>query len=691
MSVLLGEASARVALEGFGIPFVAQVTVPDHDSVAEAHAALGGGPVVLKVAGDVVLHKTEAGFVELDLATPDAALAAYDRLVDRAEGSGPFSIVMQEMVPAGLDVFVGLQRDETFGPLLIVGSGGTEVELWRDVARSVLPVEAKDVLALLESSRVGRVAAGFRGGPVYDLTGVAELAVALSQATLDGHVLDEVDLNPVRVLPDGRTIALDARLAARPVDGPAGGADRDRRPDPTAVIARLLAPTSVAVVGASDVASKPGAKVLAYLAKAGFPGSVHAVNPRGEPIGTVPTVASVEDLPVVPDVAVVAVPAERVVAAVGALGERGVPAAIVLSSGFAEVGPAGARLEQELVEVARRTGIRIVGPNTIGIVNAEGRASLTFSQALEATVRPGAVSMIAQSGAVSGSLVSRVLDAGRGFRHWVAVGNEADLGVADFVRALAADDGTGAIALYLEGTRDGADLRDALAAARAHGVPVVAFKAGRSEAGGVAVASHSGALAGSADAYAAVFARERVVAVGTVTQLLDVAQVLAVEPATAGRGVAVLTTSGGVGSIVVDELSERGMALADLAPATRSALQDALPAFAAAANPVDLTGQGTFVPGTVRRCLEALGADDAVDAIVVALTSVADPDAVRVAQEVLDGRPAGTPTLVTWLLAPPLAREGRRLLGEAGTVVFDEPADAVEALAALRSKLEEER
>jgi acyl-CoA synthetase (NDP forming) len=242
---------------------------------------------------------------------------------------------------------------------------------------------------------------------------------------------------------------------------------------------------------------------------------------------------------------------------------------------------------------------------------------------------------------------------------------------------------TRSIAVFLEGVADGGRFRHALQAARDAGVPVVVFKSGVTAAGQLALASHSGALAGSEAAYRAVLLQDGAIQVDEMTALLDVAWTLGTCPRPAGRRVALVTTSGGAGSATADLVSRQGLELASLTGSTVTGLTRVLPNFAKADNPLDVTAEGAFAEGTLREAIELIADDPAVDIVCVVLTSITGQDAVRVAREIADAAGRDTPTLVSWLVARSLAAEGMGLLAERGIRVFSEPARMMAAAAHL--------
>ena len=668
----MGETTTRAVLEPLGLPFVSSTAVGSTEK-AVATAIRLGWPVVLKAVSDEVLHKSDAGLVELGLVTPEQVRSAYRRLVGRAAGLGVTDarVVMQPMAPAGTDLFLGWVRDLTFGPIMAVGLGGVTVELFRDVAHGVAPLAATDVARMLASLTCAPLLTGYRGAPAVDTTQFCELAAAVSELAAAVLEIAELDLNPVRILADGSCRVLDARAVLQPTSSapsrPAS-ASPDLRP--------LLRPRSIAVVGASRDPSRPGGHLLTALREHGFTGPLYPVNPAAAEVSGLTAVTTLAAIPEPPDLACVALPAAASVEAVRECVRLNIPAVIVYASGFSESGGQGQDLDEELRSTVAGSRTVLCGPNTIGVVSAHHRMAATFSQALDGLdLRASGTCLIAQSGAVAGSLVSRELSDGYGIGDWVTVGNQSGLDVAEYLSYYARLNTTTSMALFLEGVPDGGRFRSALRAARSARLPVVVFKAGLTAAGQRAAISHSAALAGSEAAYRAVLEEEGAVQVTEMTALLEVAWVLGNSPRPAGRRVAVVTTSGGAGSAMADLVSKQDLVLASLTAPTKTELCRVLPAFANVGNPLDVTAEGTFTRGTLRRVMELIADDSQVDVVCVVLTSITGPEAVRVASEIAAvASPGRPPVLVCWLVARSLAAEGMALLAQRGIRVFTEPA-----------------
>lgn len=386
-------------------------------------------------------------------------------------------------------------------------------------------------------------------------------------------------------------------------------------------ISKLLSPGSVAVIGASADARKTSGRPVSYLQKHGFAGRIMPVNPKASMIGDLPCYPDVDALPEVPDVAIVLLGAERAHVAVKQLAERGCAAAIVLASGYTEVGEEGIRRQQLLKEAAG--SMRLLGPNTIGLVNLTDGIVLSPSGALEMDAFPvGSIGVVSQSGGILGSLLSRAAARGIGLSKLISTSNEADLEQSDFIDYLAEDPATSVIALYIETVRDTEKFRAACLKAARLGKPVVAFKIGRSEAGAQAAISHTGAMAGADSMYDALFKQVGVIRAKSFSDLLDIPAALATRRTLRGKRVAVLTSTGGAGTLVSDDLGAAGFETPPPDEATANALR-ALQTGSEAVldrNPIDVTLAG-LRPDLLRGAINALQASPTYDALVVIVGS----------------------------------------------------------------------
>ena len=382
-------------------------------------------------------------------------------------------------------------------------------------------------------------------------------------------------------------------------------------------ISRLMRPRSVAVIGASADVTKTAGRPVAYLLKHGFAGEVYPVNPKATEISGLPCYPTIASLPSVPDVGIVLLGAERAQQAVKELAEIGCAAAIVLASGYTEVGEEGARRQAELIQAAG--AMRILGPNTIGLVNITDRIVLSASGALEMDHFPsGAISLVSQSGGILGSLLSRAAARGIGLAKMISTSNEVDLELADFIDWLVDDEATRVIALYVETVRDTQKFRAAALRAAQAGKPIVAFKIGRSEAGAKAAISHTGALAGSDRMYDALFKQTGILRAQRFDELLDMPASLATGRILHGNRVAILTSTGGAGTLVSDALGVSGFETPPPDAQTAAKLRALQQGDHAALdrNPIDVTLAG-LQPELLKGAISAVLSSPTYDALIV--------------------------------------------------------------------------
>ncbi|MCP5367478.1 MAG: CoA-binding protein [Hyphomicrobiales bacterium] len=451
----------------------------------------------------------------------------------------------------------------------------------------------------------------------------------------------------------------------------------------------LFHPKSIAVIGASAGVSatgapKMGAAALNHLVDHGFPGAVHPVNPRHRELAGRPCYPRVGDIPGPVDLALILLPAADCVAALRDCAAKGVRAAIVFSSGFAEAGDAA--LQAELARVARDAGIRVCGPNTAGFVDLG--ANMVASISMVCAINPfrrGPVAFVTQSGALGGSMLGRGMEEGIGFSHWVATGNEADIDVAEYIDYLVDQDPVRVIALFLEGVRDGPAFLRACARAAAAGKPIVVYKTGVSEVAAAAAASHTGAMAGSDRVFDAVCRQQGLVRVDDVGDLFRVAQTFAwlEGKLPAGRRMGIVSASGGICGVAADECHRFGLDIPRLSGAAQDRIRAVVPAFAAVVNPIDVTGQirssATGYQDTVRIVLQ----QDEIDGVLLLVTMAGEPRASFYGREISRlARESGKPVVVAWTGALSVARQGYPMLRENRVPNFLTVREAVRAMAA---------
>lgn len=469
----------------------------------------------------------------------------------------------------------------------------------------------------------------------------------------------------------------DTVSAIRPArTGPAGPTDWGR----------VFRPRAVAVLGATGRPESPMARPLRWLADRGFAGEVYPVNPKYDELAGLRCYPALAEVPGPVDLVLALVPAAHAVDAVHQAGAVGAAAIVVFASGFAEVGPDGAALQERLVAAGRETGVRVLGPNCQGIVYGPARLFATFTAAAERPLEGSCgIAYVGQSGAVGGSVLDIAAERGLDLTAWVSTGNQADVDLAEIGAHLVRDPEISVLTVYAESIRDGAAYARLAAEAAEAGTALVVLRSGRSAAGRRAAVSHTGAMLGDDTAFTLVSRRYGVVLVDDVEELLAVATVLRAQPRPAGRRIAAVSTSGGAGILAADRCEGHGLALPELAPETQDKLSRLVPAFGALANPVDVTAQ------LFNRDERAFGevcsivcADPSVDALLVLLTMVTGDAAVDLAED-LAAAMAGSavPCAVVWLAGQDQTTGARAVLGAAGIPVFSSIAVAARVAGAL--------
>lgn len=656
-------------------------------SVADAQAAFEayGPPVVLKLADNSVLHKSDAGGVITNLVSETDVRAAYETIRARASlllggdvHEGVDVLIEPQLI--GVEVLVGIRRDPSLGSFVVFGAGGSFAEWIDDAAVAYGPVSEKAAAELINSSRVRQLLIGFRTSlPVGEasLRALRSLVASVSEIAARHPQLLELDLNPVIVGSDG-AVPVDARMVVANAESPPR---RVSRP----LTASLFEPKSIAVVGASRDPLKPGGRVLRYLRERGFAGEIHAVNPRAKTVQGVSAYPSLAAIPSRIDLVCIAVPSELVGKAIDDCADAGIPNAVVFSAGFGETGRSGLARGYALQRKLARPGVdlRVVGPNSNGVVSLEPPVYSAIGMAFEMTPAPaGAVALVTQSGAVGSALLSRGWDEGLGFSRWVSTGNESDITVDEYLDFLAFDDRTKIILLFLEGIRDGERFIAAAEACRREGKPLVAYKAGRSAVGRRTAGSHTGAIAGDDRLFDALLRKAGVVRVRTLRGLVDAGRVLSRYSLPCGAAVGIISMSGGVAAVLADECSTATLSLPSLPAEAELRLGSLLPAYCTITNPLDVTADAVARPELLAAAVEAMVECPAVDLVLVQLTTNAEPSASAIAKTLVGLSPV-KPVLVSRLGSPRLAHDAMDIYAKAGVPVFGTPEAMVEAARSL--------
>ena len=441
----------------------------------------------------------------------------------------------------------------------------------------------------------------------------------------------------------------------------------------------LFHPRSVALIGASTEQNKLSGRPFRFFREYGYAGNVYPVNPKYQEIAGVPCFAKLSDIPGEVDLAVITLPATAVPEALAECGTKGVKAAAIISSGFAEVGGEGVRLQDELQRIALENGIAVCGPNCSGFVYFSERVTATFSVGLDGGFpEAGPAAFISQSGALSSYILGAAKERGLAFRYWITTGNECVLSFTDYLQYVLEDPEVRLVLGYLEDARDGQAFQAAARRALTLDKPLIVLKAGRSEAGAKASVSHTGSLAGADEVYQAVFSQNGVLRADSLDELFDFALLAQAPRRPRGRRVQVVSISGAAGILMADVGSELGLEFSDLSPATKDELRKIMPPFASITNPMDVTAEAVARPGLLTQAAELILTDPNVDNLVMFFGIV--PGAHERLATGIAQVARGTDKLVmmTWFPLP--LADIWMSLARAGVPVFPEPARGIRAL-----------
>ena len=573
----LNEFEGATLLRQWEIPVIEGVLANDYSEAAMAANGLGF-PVALKICSEAVPHKTERGGVVLNIKNASALSKAVRELKNKFSDI-PHALLVQKMARPGTELILGVRRDPVFGPVVLAGIGGIFTEIFRDTAIDLAPVDEKAALAMLRRLKGITLLDGYRGQEPLDIVAISRATSALSRLIAERPDILEIDVNPFIAYPDG-AVAVDAlvRLDSSP------SAPIRKRPDPTTV-APFFNPSSMAVIGASRSPGKGGNIILRNLQRAGFKGTLHPINPTCKEILGLPSYARVCDVPGPVDLAMIVIPKTAVPEALEDCAAKGVTNIILSTGGYSDMGEAGAEEQKVIIDQAKQAGIRIMGPNSIGTLNpAVGMA--TSIVGLD-PIKPGGVSIIGQSGVFSSGWGRWIADTKPfGLAKVACIGNKGDINESDLLEYLTDDTQTSTIGMYLEGVIEGRRfVRAANMACKRK--PVVVMKAGRSKAGAVAVASHTGSLAGSDSVFDAVCRRTGLVRVNNPEAFFDTLSAFEKLPEPQGNRVGVLSITGMGCVAATDAAEEYGIVLPALQPATLKRLGEVMPSWAPVRNPID--------------------------------------------------------------------------------------------------------
>lgn len=578
---LLPEYEGYQVLREHGIPVPEFFFAPSHEDALQAAEKLGY-PVVIKIVSPQVIHKSDTGGVALNLSCPDVLRDALVQMDTRVRNAVPdaeiYGYMVVQEVPPGTEFLIGGRIDPSFGKIITVGMGGILVELLHDFSMRVLPISPDEYQDMIREMSGYKLISGFRGRKPLDEDALVTLLQKAGTMFFEDDRIIEFDINPIILYEQG-ACAVDARIYTQTGEVAPAAARPELPPVPD-----ILHPSSIAVVGASRNPGKVGYAVFRNLLN--FKGKLYPVNPQAEDILGIPVYKTLSDIPEPVEMVVVAIPAPKVPAIIHEAGLRGVKVAVILTAGFRETGEEGKKIEDELLRVARETGIRIVGPNCLGIIIPPLELNATFDVQSPLS---GQIGFISQSGAIITTVLDWSISRRIGFSSVISVGNQSDMGFLEYLQVLDQDPTTYAIILYVEEIRDGREFIRYAATMRGR-KPVIALKSGSSVRGREAASSHTGSLAGSFETYIAAFRQAGVIPAFSLNEAFDIARLVVSEGYPRGKRTIILTNAGGFGVLASDYAEKYGLEMINLPDAVYEELNKLLPDLWSHKNPVDLLG-----------------------------------------------------------------------------------------------------
>jgi acetyl coenzyme A synthetase (ADP forming)-like protein len=607
--VSLTSTESKQVSDAYGISIPQEGLATSSDEAATLAEEIGY-PVVLKVNSKDILHKTEAGGVLVNLTTASDVSKGYDTIIKNAQAyksdAEIAGVQIQQMLPPGQEVIVGAVTDPSFGKLVAFGLGGILVEVLKDVTFRLAPASHEDALSMIDGIKAAEVLRGVRGSDPVNRDALATLIENVSALIGDFPEIQELDLNPVLATSESVT-AVDVRiLLAQELPEPR---PRPSQQEILASMVRIMQPKAVAVIGASAEDGKIGNSVMKNLINGGYAGEIYPINPKASEVMGHACFKSVKDIPGEVDIAVFAIPAKFVAGALEEVGQKGIAGAVMIPSGFAEVGEH--ELQRQMVEVARKHNVRVMGPNIYGFYYTPANLCATFCTPYDVK---GHAALSSQSGGVGMAIIGFSRSAKMGVSAIVGLGNKSDIDEDDLLTYFEQDENTQVIAMHVEDLKDGRAFAE-VAQRVSKKKPVIVLKAGRTALGARAAASHTGALAGNDAVYEDVLRQSGVIRARTLNDMLQFARGLPVLPTPKGENIVIITGAGGSGVLLSDACIDNDLQLMAMPQDLDAAFRKFIPPFGAAGNPVDITGGEP--PTTYRNTIKLGLEDERVHALIL--------------------------------------------------------------------------
>ena len=609
LSSTLSESDSKKLLSSFNIPFASEVvTFSVTDAVSSASQM--GFPVVVKLGGEKIAHKTERGLVRLRLNDEESVTAAATELLAAATAEdGEVHLLVAPMISGTRELIAGMLVDPQFGPTVMLGIGGVMAEVIADVAFRPAPIDEAGALSMINSLRMQGLLDPFRGEAGVDKAQLVSVLLGLSRVATERADIVSVDINPLIVKSNGELVAVDA-LVEMGERNDSHVSERARYSEEQ--FRAFFEPRGVLVAGASTHPGKFGFVSLHNILASGYAGGVFGTNLQGEEVLGISTVADIAMLPDNSiDLVFVCTPASANPDLLRACAKKGIRAAFLTSAGYGEAGEEGKQLEKELVELADELGILLAGPNGQGVVSTPVKLC---AQIVAPYPPAGSIAVASQSGNFVSSFLNYARQSGVGISRAVSAGNAAALGVADLVEWYGTDSATSVALTYVEGISDGRGLMERLARVASQ-KPVVLIKGGATDKGARAAASHTGALAANDAIFDGACKAGGISRASTVEEAFEIAATFATQPLPLGPNVVVLTTAGGWGVVTSDAIANDGsLQLMTLPEDLLAQIDTKLPPRWSRNNPVDCAGGETR--DTIPEVLAMIAEHKDVDAII---------------------------------------------------------------------------
>jgi acetyl coenzyme A synthetase (ADP forming)-like protein len=669
---MLTEPAGYELLKKYAIP------VPDYEIAASAEEAVQaasdiGYPVVLKIVSEEIVHKSDAGGVMTGIRNEKELITAFDQIMDNVRTVYPDAalegVIVEKEMATGLELLIGGKTDPAFGKVITFGMGGTLVELVRDVAIRLIPLIADEIREMIREVRGYRLIAGYRGAGPLDEEELIRILEAVCRMFLDSPEICEFDLNPLVLYREG-ACAVDARII---VDEECADISKTQQAVKEPADPELLSFNTIALVGASSNPNKIGYTMLRNLLS--FEGTVYPVNPNATEILGRKVYASVLDIPETVELVIVAVPAPLVPSVLKDAVKKGVRTAVIISAGFREAGEEGRMLEDRITKIAHENGLRILGPNCLGIMLPHRSLNATFDPS---TPRPGSIAFISQSGAVITTTVDWSIAEEIGLSSVISVGNQADLEFEDFMLMADSDPNTKSIVLYIEEIKNGRQFFE-ISRKISDIKPIIALKSGSSALGKRAASSHTGSLAGSYAVYQAAFRQAGIISVHSLREAFNVAELLASEGYPAGRRAIIVTSAGGFAVLSSDYAEENGVEVVRLPDTILDELNAILPFAWSRGNPIDMVGDAG-VDRYARIFDILIRHQDLWDVAFVIAVPSATLDPTNLSKEIVRFSNHTHKVVVGCLLGGESVRPGIRVLRNAHIPNFSDLEDAFKAV-----------